>query len=138
MVFDVLSVDGGSVAGRPYRERRRILEDLQLDSSPWRTAADDGNALAGVDVGGDGRVVARARRTSRSRRRSPVRPRQRSSGRCSTTSRADGNDRASVAASVAKRVNADALDHGLTFAPRPRRGRQRRRNRADFQRLRWS
>jgi bifunctional non-homologous end joining protein LigD len=47
MVFDVLSVDGDSVAGRPYRERRRILEGLDLDAPAWRTpdTFDDGAAL---------------------------------------------------------------------------------------------
>jgi bifunctional non-homologous end joining protein LigD len=47
MVFDVLSVKGESVAAQPYRERRRILEGLQLDAAGWRTpeAFDDGEAL---------------------------------------------------------------------------------------------
>jgi bifunctional non-homologous end joining protein LigD len=47
MIFDVLSVDGESVAVQPYRERRRILEQLQLDAPGWRTPAvfDDGHAL---------------------------------------------------------------------------------------------
>ena len=47
MVFDVLSVDGDSVAGWPYRERRRILEGLGLDAPGWRTPEtfDDGQAL---------------------------------------------------------------------------------------------
>jgi bifunctional non-homologous end joining protein LigD len=47
IVFDVLSVDGESVASRPYSERRRILEDLRLDGRFWRTpeAFEDGEAL---------------------------------------------------------------------------------------------
>ena len=47
MVFDVLSVDGDSVTARPYRERRRILEGLDLDAPGWRTpdTFDDGAAL---------------------------------------------------------------------------------------------
>jgi bifunctional non-homologous end joining protein LigD len=47
MAFDVLSVDGESVTSQSYRERRRILEDLRLDSVQWRTpqAFDDGEAL---------------------------------------------------------------------------------------------
>ena len=47
MVFDVLSVDGDSVTARPYRERRRILEGLDLDAPGWRTpdTFEDGHAL---------------------------------------------------------------------------------------------
>jgi bifunctional non-homologous end joining protein LigD len=47
MVFDVLSVDGDNVAGRPYRARRRILEGLELDAPQWRTpdTFDDPHAL---------------------------------------------------------------------------------------------
>jgi bifunctional non-homologous end joining protein LigD len=47
MVFDVISVDGDSVATRPYRERRRILEGLDLDAPGWRTPEtfDDPHAL---------------------------------------------------------------------------------------------
>jgi bifunctional non-homologous end joining protein LigD len=48
MFFDVLSVAGEKVTGEPYSERRRILEDLQLDAPQWRTPAafDDGEALS--------------------------------------------------------------------------------------------
>jgi bifunctional non-homologous end joining protein LigD len=47
MVFDVLSVDGDDVTALPYRERRRILEDMRLDAPHWKTSAvfDDGAAL---------------------------------------------------------------------------------------------
>jgi bifunctional non-homologous end joining protein LigD len=47
MVFDVLRVDGADRTGLPYRERRQILEDLQLGEPQWRTpeAFDDGAAL---------------------------------------------------------------------------------------------
>jgi bifunctional non-homologous end joining protein LigD len=47
MVFDVLSVEGEPVVSRPYRERRRILEELRLDGVQWRVpeAFDDGEAL---------------------------------------------------------------------------------------------
>ena len=47
MVFDVLSVQGESVASQPYRERRLILDDLQLNGAQWRTpdVFDDGEAL---------------------------------------------------------------------------------------------
>jgi hypothetical protein len=47
MVFDVLRVGGQDVTARPYRERRRILEDMRLDAPHWKTPAafDDGAAL---------------------------------------------------------------------------------------------
>ena len=47
MVFDVLSVEGESVASQPYTRRRVVLGDLQLDGAQWRTpeAFDDGEAL---------------------------------------------------------------------------------------------
>jgi ATP-dependent DNA ligase len=45
-VFDVLSVEGKSVTAQPYAERRRILEDMQLDGPRWPTpeAFKDGEA----------------------------------------------------------------------------------------------
>jgi bifunctional non-homologous end joining protein LigD len=47
IAFDVLSVDGQPIVSLPYSERRRMLEDLRLDGSRWRTpeAFDDGEAL---------------------------------------------------------------------------------------------
>lgn len=47
MAFDVLSVEGEPVVSRPYSERRRILEGLQLNAAHWRTPEvfDDGEAL---------------------------------------------------------------------------------------------
>jgi bifunctional non-homologous end joining protein LigD len=47
MMFDVLSVDGESVASQSYSERRAILESLELDGRHWRTPQtfDDGEAL---------------------------------------------------------------------------------------------
>lgn len=47
MVFDVISVDGDSVAARPYRERRQILEELELNAPGWWTPEtfDDGETL---------------------------------------------------------------------------------------------
>jgi bifunctional non-homologous end joining protein LigD len=47
MVFNVLSIEGESVVLRPYRERRLILEGLDLDAPGWRTpdTFDDGQAL---------------------------------------------------------------------------------------------
>jgi ATP dependent DNA ligase domain len=45
--FDVLSVEGEPVVSRQYSERRRILEELRLNSPQWRTpdVFDDGEAL---------------------------------------------------------------------------------------------
>jgi hypothetical protein len=37
MIVDVLWVAAASVAAQPYRERRRILEELELDAQAWRT-----------------------------------------------------------------------------------------------------
>jgi bifunctional non-homologous end joining protein LigD len=47
MAFDVLSVEGRNVMGLPYMERRKILDDLNLNASQWRTpdVFDDGAAL---------------------------------------------------------------------------------------------
>ena len=47
MVFDVLSVDGESLAEKPYAQRRIVLDDLRVDAPQWRTpeAFDDGEAL---------------------------------------------------------------------------------------------
>jgi bifunctional non-homologous end joining protein LigD len=36
-VFDVLHLDGRSTLSLPYEERRRLLEDLQLDGPSWKT-----------------------------------------------------------------------------------------------------
>ena len=47
MAFDLLSVEGELVSSEPYTERRRILEERQLDAPQWRTPEvfDDGAAL---------------------------------------------------------------------------------------------
>ncbi|MFN0093917.1 MAG: DNA ligase D [Dehalococcoidia bacterium] len=37
MVFDVLYLDGRSTMGRPYRERRRLLDELALSGPNWQT-----------------------------------------------------------------------------------------------------
>ncbi|MDQ3986860.1 MAG: hypothetical protein M3280_10255 [Actinomycetota bacterium] len=37
MAFDVLEVGGRDLTGEPYRERRRILEDLELNGPYWCT-----------------------------------------------------------------------------------------------------
>jgi bifunctional non-homologous end joining protein LigD len=47
VAFDVLSIDGKSVAAQPYYERRRLLEQVVLDGPGWRVpeAFDDGGVL---------------------------------------------------------------------------------------------
>jgi bifunctional non-homologous end joining protein LigD len=47
VIFAVLSLDGRSLMGEPYHERRRQLEALDLNGIYWRTpeAFDDGAAL---------------------------------------------------------------------------------------------
>jgi bifunctional non-homologous end joining protein LigD len=37
LIFDVLRLDGRSLLGTPYAERRAILEDLGLDGPSWKT-----------------------------------------------------------------------------------------------------
>lgn len=46
VVFDVLVIDGRPVSRRQYWERRRMLEDLALESDHWSTTPvyDDGEA----------------------------------------------------------------------------------------------
>jgi Phage integrase family len=48
------------------------------------------------------------------------------------------NTRLPARASVARRVNVEVLDHSLTNLPCPGRAARPLRNRADFQRFRWS
>ena len=47
LAFDVLSLDGTDLTGRPLAERREMLEGLQLDSPHWQVPAtyDDGALL---------------------------------------------------------------------------------------------
>src|SRR5262249_12274540 len=47
VIFDVLSLDGRSLIGQPYSERRRQLAALNLNGGYWRTpdTFDDGEAL---------------------------------------------------------------------------------------------
>ena len=39
VLFDLLYLDGHLTTGLPYRERRRLLADLQLDGPTWQTPA---------------------------------------------------------------------------------------------------
>jgi ATP-dependent DNA ligase len=42
VAFDVLALDGGLVTGQPYRERRRLLEELRFEGQTWCTSASFG------------------------------------------------------------------------------------------------
>jgi bifunctional non-homologous end joining protein LigD len=75
MIFDLLELDGESTLELPYRERRRLLEELELDSPHWQTPSyhvGEGQALldAARERGLEG-VVAK-------RLQSPYRPGRRS------------------------------------------------------------
>jgi bifunctional non-homologous end joining protein LigD len=65
VAFDVLHHDGADVTGRPYTERRALLESLALDAPHWRTVDcfDDGPALwtAVCELGLEGVVAKRLR-----------------------------------------------------------------------------
>jgi bifunctional non-homologous end joining protein LigD len=39
VIFDLLYLDGRDLMGEPYRERRRSLEELELDGQSWQTPA---------------------------------------------------------------------------------------------------
>jgi bifunctional non-homologous end joining protein LigD len=55
MVFDLLYLDGRSLLGQPYRERRRRLEELRLDGPAWQVPP---------AVEGDGEAMLEASRRS--------------------------------------------------------------------------
>src|SRR5262249_21252687 len=62
VLFDLLWLDGHSTLGLPYRERRKLLDELGLQGASWQTPAaheGEGSALrhAGRQIGLDG-VVA--------------------------------------------------------------------------------
>jgi bifunctional non-homologous end joining protein LigD len=63
VVFDLLALNGESLIGRPYRERRTLLEELDLGCGPWFVAEtfDDGGALfaAVCEQGLEGLVAKR-------------------------------------------------------------------------------
>jgi bifunctional non-homologous end joining protein LigD len=64
VIFDVLELEGESIVERPYRERRAILDDLNLGAGPWFVAEsfNDGEALfAAVCEQGLEGVVAKRR-----------------------------------------------------------------------------
>ena len=84
LVFDVLRVDGEDLAGAPWRERRDVLEGLELDDVSWQVPATyaDGESLmaAAREQGMEGivskKVGARYRYGQRSRDwlKFPIRP----------------------------------------------------------------
>ena len=64
IVFDLLRLDGTDITERPYSERRKLLEGLDLNSSWWRTCDtfSDGDALfTAVSAMGLEGVVAKKR-----------------------------------------------------------------------------
>jgi bifunctional non-homologous end joining protein LigD len=64
VVFDVLRVGGEDAMCLPYRERRTLLEALELEGPAWRTpdVFDDGEALVEATSGlGPEGVVAKKR-----------------------------------------------------------------------------
>jgi bifunctional non-homologous end joining protein LigD len=64
VIFDVLQLDGESTTVLPYRDRRAILDGLDLRGGPWFVPAtfDDGPALfAAVCEAGLEGVVAKRR-----------------------------------------------------------------------------
>ncbi len=63
VAFDVLALDGDLVTGQPYRERRRLLEELRFEGPAWCTSASfDGDAdafRACIEAGLEGLVLKR-------------------------------------------------------------------------------
>ena len=76
VVFDVLYLDGSDVTGRPFVQRRELLEDLKLDNPPLITSPywTDISAVAMFDVARElaleGIVIKRASSTYQPGRRS--------------------------------------------------------------------
>lgn len=76
LAFDLLSLDGRPALGLPYAERRRLLEDLELDGAGWqcpRYFAGNGPAVlrASQQLRLEGVVAKRLTSTYRPGRRSP-------------------------------------------------------------------
>jgi bifunctional non-homologous end joining protein LigD len=63
MIFDLLFLDGHSTMGLPYEERRKLLEDLELDGPTWRTPSyhrgDGAGLLAATRQNGIEGVIAK-------------------------------------------------------------------------------
>ena len=66
MIFDLMHLDGHSALAVPYRERRRLLEGLELAGPHWATAPSERG-------GGAAMLQAGARRRARGRRRQAAR-----------------------------------------------------------------
>ena len=76
LVFDVAHLDGEPTIGLPYRQRRELLEGLQLDDGSWQCPpyfAGNGASLlrASQELGLEGVVAKRLDSTYRPGRRSP-------------------------------------------------------------------
>jgi bifunctional non-homologous end joining protein LigD len=76
LIFDLLYLDGRSLLGLPYSDRRELLDGLELDGSNWRTppALRGGGAAAvrmSQRLGQEGVVAKRRTSTYRPGRRSP-------------------------------------------------------------------
>ena len=63
VVFDLVGLDGTNLTGRPYEERRTLLEQLELRGAHWHATEvfDDGTALydAVCEMGLEGVVAKR-------------------------------------------------------------------------------
>jgi bifunctional non-homologous end joining protein LigD len=76
LIFDVLHLDGSATTGLPYRQRRELLEELELDDGNWQCppyfAGNGATVLqASQDLGLEGVVAKRLESTYRPGRRSP-------------------------------------------------------------------
>ena len=61
MIFDLLWLDGHSLIGLPYEQRRELLDALALSGESWQTPEPSRRARAGR-AGGDRRAAARGHR----------------------------------------------------------------------------
>jgi bifunctional non-homologous end joining protein LigD len=76
LIFDLLHLDGSATIGLPYRQRRQLLEDLELDDGSWQCPpyfAGNGAIVlrASQELGLEGVVAKRLESTYRPGRRSP-------------------------------------------------------------------
>ncbi|HEX8092873.1 non-homologous end-joining DNA ligase [Jatrophihabitans sp.] len=76
LIFDVLHLDGSATTGLPYRQRRELLADLQLDDGSWQCppyfAGNGASVLrASQELELEGVVAKRLDSTYRPGRRSP-------------------------------------------------------------------
>jgi bifunctional non-homologous end joining protein LigD len=76
MIFDLLWLDGRLLTDLPYRERRRLLESMELRGSTWQTppaSTEDGDAALATsrELGLEGIVAKRLEAKYEPGRRSP-------------------------------------------------------------------